>query len=123
MADDQTTMTLLVIGLFFTIFPMFWCAIVLLLSFIGGWRRLAEKYATDKEPKGKAFRYQQGMVGVTSYKGTLHVHVAPEGLYLSVPIFFRVGHPPLLIPWSAIHSQELASILWYKAMKFQVGTP
>jgi hypothetical protein len=120
---EQTQITLLVIGLFVVVFPMFWCSIVMLLSFVGGWRNLAEKYATDKEPKGHAFRWVNGSVGVVSYKNCLTAHVAPEGLFLSVPIFFRIGHKPLFIPWKAIHSQQSSTFLWYKAVRFEVGQP
>ncbi len=116
-------MTLFVIGLFFTIFPAFWCLIVLLLSWVGGWRRLAEKYATDKEPSGTAFRGITGAVGTVSYKHCLIAHVAPQGLFLSVPFFFRIGHKPLLIPWSAIHSLKPFTFLFHHSMRFEVGTP
>ena len=105
------------------VFPVFWCLIVLLLSYVSGWQRLSRVYASDVPPHGKAFFRQSGGVGVASYRNCLTVQVAPEGLFLSVPFIFRIGHKTLLIPWHAIHSQETVRFLWLEAVGFQVGEP
>ena len=103
--------------------PLFWCLVVLLLSHVSGWQRLSRGYESKVPPHGKAFLGQSGSVGPVSYRNCLTVHVAPEGLFLSVPFFFRIGHKALLIPWSAIHTEETVKFLWHRAVRFEVGRP
>lgn len=120
---EQWFVFALVLGLFVVVFPTIWCGVVLLLAWIGGWHALAKAYPARIAPHGHAFPSVSGRVGIVSYRHTLSVHVAPEGLFLSTAIFFRIGHPPLLIPWQAIHSQRRVSFLWLQAVAFDVGTP
>jgi hypothetical protein len=105
------------------IMPAFWCLVVLLISSVSGWRRLSRDYAASFPPHGQAFLSQTGKVGPSSYRNSLHVHVAPEGLFLSVPFVFRLGHKPLLIPWHEIHSQEPATFRRLDMIRFEVGYP
>lgn len=39
---------------------------------------------------------------MTGYGGCLNLAVTARGLQLSLLFIFRVGHPPLLIPWEEI---------------------
>ena len=55
--DDPVVQSILVGAGFLAGFPLLWGAIVLLLSYVGGWQRLAARYATDKPPRGKAFAW------------------------------------------------------------------
>lgn len=123
MTEQTPLLFALVIGLFIVVFPVFWCLIVLLLSYVGGWQRLSKVYASDIEPHGQAFPWISGRIGVVSYRNCLTVHVAPEGLFLSMPFIFRIGHKTLLIPWHAIHSQDAVRFLWLQMVRFHVGQP
>jgi hypothetical protein len=38
-------------------------------------------------------------------------------------VFFRIGHPPLLIPWHAIKRQEKAQISLIKMVALDLGDP
>jgi hypothetical protein len=111
----------------FLLFPLalavFWCAIVIMLSILSGWRRLAQSYATDLAPRGTAFLCQSGYVGFVAYRNCLSARVASEGLFLSVLWPFRPGHKTLLIPWSAIHDEEPRQVFWLQFTRFQIGTP
>ena len=109
--------------LFPLVFPVFWCVVCLLLSVVGGWKSLAESYGTDLSPRGTAFLWQSGAVGLVAYRNCLNIHATPDGLFLSVAWLFRVGHRPLFIPWRAIHNVEARQILWRSLTRFQVGTP
>ena len=42
----------------------------------------------------------------TNYGGCLTVGVNKRGLYLAVWFLFRLGHPPLVIPWHDIAMTE-----------------
>jgi len=103
--------------------PLLWCAVCLLLSRLGGWHRLARQYATQRQPSGRGFAMQSGWIGIVSYRNCLTVHVAPEGLFLSVMALLSIGHPRLLIPWSAIHEREPRKHLWRTTTRFEVGQP
>ncbi len=104
------------------LFPAFWCAIVLALSIFGGWRTLAATLATEEAPRGTRFSGESGYVGGVSYKSALTVHVAPDGMFLTVPWVFRVGHKPLFIPWNAIADPHRVKFLWHEAVRFKVSS-
>lgn len=108
-------------------FPFFfgalWCGVCLLLSGLGGWGRLAEKFAALRPPAGTRFFMQSGKVGVVNYKGCLTVHTSADGLHLAVWPFFRIGHKPLLIPWRDIHNGQVRSVLFSESVAFEVGSP
>lgn len=96
---------------------------VLVLSYVSGWQTLAKSYEANTPPRGMRFTWQSGSVGFLSYRNCVTVHVAPDGLFLAVPFFFRPGHKPLFLPSSAITNQKPVKILWYEAVSFQVGDP
>lgn len=103
--------------------PTIWALVVLLLSYLSGWRRLSASYAAGTEPEGTRLGGLTGTIGGVAYRNCLIAHVSPAGLFLSVPIFFAIGHKPLFIPWGEIHNQEQVKILWNEVVRFQVGSP
>ena len=110
----------LISGLLVTI-PAFWCLVVLALSYLSGWQRLAASYSAHEAPRGTRFTGQSGSVGAVSYRSCLTVHVAPDGLFLATPFFFRFAHKPLFIPWNVIKNQKPIKFLWHEAIGFEVG--
>lgn len=112
---------------FFVLFPFFflgmWCAVGLMLSALGGWRRLSESFPARGRPSGRRFIMQGAKVGRVHYSGCLTIYSSPEGLYLSVWLPFRLGHPPLFIPWYAIHNATTRRFLWIESVVFDVGSP
>ncbi len=66
---------------------------------------------------------QSGSVGRVSYRSCLTVHRSAEGLFLSVLLPFRPGHPPLFIPWNAVRNATSRRILWVERVAFEVGSP
>ena len=101
--------------------PAFWCAVVLLLSHVSGWQRLAASYPAREPPRGTRFAMQSGSVGLVSYRNCLTLHAAPDGLFLSLPFIFRIGHKTLFLPWSTIKNQKPFTFLWYEAISFEMG--
>lgn len=114
-------------ALLFMLFPFFfaamWCAVSLLLASMGGWRRLAESFPAQDQPRGRRFFMQSGKVGIVNYGSCLTIYSAPDGLYLSVWFPFRLGHQPLFIPWSAIRRAKTHRFLWTETVAFEVGSP
>jgi hypothetical protein len=86
------------------VFPIFWGGTLLLLSYIGGWSRLAEHYRSDRSEWGKMFYLRSARVGWVGYGSCLTFGVSGAGLHMSVLFPFRVGHPPLFIPWGEFHN-------------------
>ena|SRR5436190_1456489 len=109
--------------LFPFIFVGMWCAVSLIRSRVGGWRRLAESFPARSLPSGKRFFMQGGKVGQVTYNGCLTIHNSREGLYLSAWLPFRLGHPPLFIPWDAIRNPRIHRFLWAESVVFDVGSP
>src|SRR6476469_6745769 len=93
--------------LFPFIFVGMWCAVSLILSTTGGWRRLAASFPARSQPSGRRFFLQGGKVGQVTYSGCLTIYSSQEGLHLSVWLPFRLGHPPLFIPWDAIRNARI----------------
>jgi hypothetical protein len=86
-------------------FPVFWCAVLFLLSVLGGWRALARAYASETRPAGRTFSFRSGSFGFVNYGGCLSFASGPAGLYVAVFPLFRPGHPPFLVPWHDISAK------------------
>jgi hypothetical protein len=84
---------------------------------------LARHYRTDQLPPGKTIRSFWAWMGIISYRNTLTLQPAPEGLYLKMLLFFRIGYPPLLIPWSAVKVAEAGGKGRFNTAQLAVGDP
>ncbi len=103
MSEGQNLqLSLLLVFLFPVGFIGIWSGVCWLLSWLSGWQRLARHYRTENPPTGTPSGPFWAMMGPVSYRGTLTLQPAAEGLYLTMMVLFRVGHPTLLIPWSAV---------------------
>lgn len=104
------------------LFVGMWCGVLFILSMCG-WHELAESFPAPSERSGKRFAIQSGKVGWVSYNICLTIYASTEGLYLSVWPIFRIGHPPLFLPWKAIHNPTFKRILWFETVTVDVGAP
>ena len=92
---------------FFLFFLALWFGISFLLSIFSGWRQLSRHYRSNGLFGGHRFYFQSAAMRLrASYNRVLIVGVNSEGLYLSILFPFRVGHPPLLVPWEDISWTE-----------------
>ncbi|MFO1488794.1 MAG: hypothetical protein U1F65_09975 [Verrucomicrobiota bacterium] len=105
------------------LFVGMWCSISYLLSLFGDWRRLAKIYSAKDKPHGRCFSMQRGTVGFVNYGSCLKIYTTPQGFYLTVWPPFRLGHPPLFIPWDAVHNPTAERFLWFESVVFSVGSP
>jgi hypothetical protein len=114
---------------YIALFPVFflggWCAVCYLCSAVSGWRRLASSLPARGQPLGRRFSMEGGMVGQITYSGCLTIYSSADGLYLSVWWPFRVGHPPVFIPWDAIRNATTLPrrFLWPESVAFDAGSP
>lgn len=85
----------------------YWWLLCVVVAHAGGWARLAEKYrAAQRKSKSELLRWQSLRIGRCSYFRSASLHADASGLYLAVGMFFRLSHPPLFIPWSAMLGTE-----------------
>ncbi|MGC2164091.1 MAG: hypothetical protein WA634_19495 [Silvibacterium sp.] len=88
-------------------FIALWSLVCYGISWMGGWHRLAGQYRCEREFDGERWRFRSGLMRwCTSYRSVLTLGANRDGLYLAVFFLFRLGHPPLFIPWSEITASE-----------------
>ena len=93
-------------------FVAFWCAICGVIS-LAGWSQLAPSFRAENiNDVGPLQSFQSMDVGGARYSGAIVAGAWSAGLYLRVWPIFRVGHPPLLIPWSAIGPLQEQKMWW-----------
>jgi hypothetical protein len=102
-------------------FIALWSVTCYSLSWVSGWHALAERYRCEQDFEGERWRFRSAqMRWTTKYNGVLILSANREGLYLSIFFPFRLGHPPLFIPWSEITFGERR--LWLMAgVQFVLG--
>jgi hypothetical protein len=83
-----------------------WLGVLHLLAGLGGWRRLASRYAAGTTPAGERFAFRSAFLGGVSYGACLRFTAGPGGLGLAVLTPFRPGHPPLFVPWPDLRAES-----------------
>jgi hypothetical protein len=93
--------------LFVLAFVGLWIGVGLLVAYLGGWATLAKVYRHSDEFRGERRRFQSARMrwGI-NYGSCLTVGATPRGLYLAALFIFRIGHPPLFMPWTDISIGE-----------------
>jgi hypothetical protein len=104
-------------------YGLFWIGLLELLSRLGGWKRGAARYRATDAPQGRRFRMQHIAFGWLDYNGCVTIIVSPDGVYLSLWPPFRLSHPALLIPWSALHAIKIKSSGWFPQAKLAIDEP
>lgn len=93
-----------------------WFAFCAVLSMVGGWRELGERFASDAPIEGERFWFQSGSLGwprlPLNYGGSLFATVGPRAFSLSMVFPLRFMHPRLVIPWSAVERCEPTRIMF-----------
>ena len=84
-----------------------WCCVCSLISLLSGWFALSRRFPRQSEPYGVTRRVGPWFGTVYTrfwghYSGVMRLVAAEDALYLSVLFPFRIGHPPLRIPWNEI---------------------
>lgn len=82
-----------------------------------GWQRLAAAFQVDRLPRGPVCWLAYLGIDSMQYSGigVVQATVVAEGLGLRVLFLFRVGHPPLVVPWSAL-GPLVATKSWWRTM-------
>lgn len=56
-----------------------------------------------------------------NYNNCLTIGGDPAGLYLSPLFFFRIGHPPLFVPWTEISLRGRRKIMFIECVELRLG--
>ena len=77
--------------------------VILTTSSESGWRRLAETYRSRDSSRSIQWRFVSARMGRGSstvpYRAALNIGADTAGLHLSLFPLFRLGSPPLFVPW------------------------
>jgi hypothetical protein len=104
---------------FIPFFIGLWILIGLAISFVGGWRELGKYYRSTNRIEGKKWTWQSGSFRYsTSYNHCLNIAANEEGIQIAVPFMFRIGHPPLFIPWTETRAKQEKSLIFWKITRF-----
>jgi hypothetical protein len=106
-------------------FVTLWCFVSYLISFLSGWFTLSMHFKKDSEPYGETktagpFFYAVYFRLMTHYSSVVRIIAAEDAFYLSVLILFRIGHPPLRIPWDEIQFSR-KKLFWRKYVVLTLG--
>lgn len=88
-------------------FVTLWCLVCFMISLMGGWFSLSRRFRMQAEPYGEIrsagpLFYRVKMRFRVNYGNVIRLKAAEDALYLSILFLFRIGHPPLCIPWKEI---------------------
>ena len=88
-------------------FLLFWLLFNFIVSRLTGWAQMAAHYRNAGGLPEKVWRFQTiGTRWGMGYKGSANVGADSRGLHLSLFFIFRLGHPPLFVPWRDITITE-----------------
>jgi hypothetical protein len=114
---------LLIIFLIIVCLLSFWISIIWLISHLGGWHRLAQRYHSIRPTTGKVWRWQYGSINWVGYNGVLILTANAEGVFLELSWFFSFGHNRIFIPWHEFHEAKIKKFLFWRQVQAKVGSP
>lgn len=93
----------------------------MIVSRTTGWHQLAERFTLQGDFPSEPWRFKSATARYGShYNNCLTIAASPVGLYMAMLWPFRVGHPPLFIPWNEITISR-AKVFFWNVVRFQVG--
>jgi hypothetical protein len=105
---------------FVLLFAVMWLVITGVLSRVSGWASLAAQFRATQPTGGENFRFVSGSMGKkgfpVGYRNCLSVSVGERGLGLTMLFLFRLGSPPLFIPWSDVESVEEKKVFFVRCV-------
>jgi hypothetical protein len=72
------------------------------LSHVGGTRRIAKAFPAAHRPLGKRYYFAWGTINHVTWRFSLDLVVAQDGLYLATILPFRPLNPPAFLPWGRV---------------------
>lgn len=88
----------------------FACLAIAFLFFgsrLSGWWAIFQHYPSKPHTIREKWHLRSMWMGFFfTYENCVTMKATDQGLHLSLIILFRIGHPPLLIPWEDIHIEK-----------------
>jgi hypothetical protein len=108
--------------------PLFiggWCAFEVSFSIISGWYALSQRYRSTHTVEGRLFPFASMKLGPRFFPVSypLFVRLGLAGISLSIFPLFRICHPPLFIPWSAVSDCRRERHLFFMHTAVYVSEP
>lgn len=97
------------------VFGAMWVTMLHMLSFTGGWHKLAGRWARPTRPGSRQLSrasFISGSLGWVQYGNCLWYELYPDDLRIGVFFPFRLGHPTLCIPKAEIREMNFSKT-WY----------
>lgn len=105
------------------VFLVVWVSACKLISLLG-WRDLAKRHQALLPASGVPYFAQSLDIGrFAKYKGCVTIHTSKAGIHLAVFAIFRIGHPPIFFPWSAVRLLKEQQGLLNQRFLYDLGTP
>ena len=106
-------------GVLLAVFIAGWAGFSYLISYMSGWRYLAQAYRTRQPFLGGRLRpWAASMRWGVNYNGLLALGADSQGMHVSVFFVFRIAHPPLFIPWTEISATPMRT-WWFKMVRME----
>ena len=90
------------------VFALAWVGATVLLSVMSGWHQLASRFRATSPIEGERCRFASLSLGTgafpMSYRNCIFVTVGRSGFVMSVLFLYRMFHPPIYVPWSAVET-------------------
>ena len=83
-----------------------WMFVSKILSLIGGWHSLSEKYRSEANFSGTRWQMQSARLGFVNYRSVITFGADYNNIFISVMFLFRLGHPNLIIPFYDVTGNE-----------------
>src|SRR4051812_40053529 len=122
-SSNPILLTLFIIVAYAVTFPLFWCGVLWLISFVDGWQGLARHYGTTLTPSGRLWTWQYGMVNWAGYNGALKLTANADGLFVETLWLFSFAHARLLIPWQDFHEVKIGYFFFRRQVRAKIGSP
>lgn len=102
-------------------FPIFfaflWAVVLKVISVFGGWAGVAEQYPASARPEGVTYSMRSLRLGLLGrYNNCITATLSRGGIYLIPFGPFRLGHPPILIPWSCVEDVEVRRLIFRECL-------
>ncbi|TWU49556.1 hypothetical protein [Rubripirellula reticaptiva] len=109
--------------MWFLLIPIAWLLVSFSLARMSGWAQLSKRYACREFAADETGRFRTATFGPIQYHSSLTFGVNNDGLQIAMPFLFRLGHPPLVVPWAEMHRIELDNRLYSHRVKVSFGKP
>ena len=103
------------------VFLFLWTFVPIVIGYVSGWASLAGQFRFRDNFSCTRWSWQNGQMRfMMNYNRCLTLRASEQGLSLAMNPLFRLGHPPLFIPWSEVSVQP-QRILFFTGTRFQLG--